>query len=223
MAGDLGREPAGNLCREPWSVRSFHTSSRARGARRAASGAGSIAGYRVPGRRSDRRFARRGGRKRPQDTRSSRAGSSALAPAAHGGLPPERCPALPVPGRPPLRPPSAPAWGRPSSWRSSLEPSKIAVKGGAYSAVTRDALRAPFTAIVLGSLGRLSGGWPGARTATVMQQDGAMAHVTPGSGTCLLRPPLTVKGEAAIRLALRLVRLVRARALGQRAQAERDR
>ena len=43
-------------------------------------------------RRSDGRGARRGGRKRPRDTRRNRTGSSALAPAAHGGLPPERYP-----------------------------------------------------------------------------------------------------------------------------------
>ena len=36
--------------------------------------------------------ARPGGRRRPRDTCRDRTGSSALAPAAHGGLPPERYP-----------------------------------------------------------------------------------------------------------------------------------
>jgi hypothetical protein len=82
-------------------------------------------------------------------THHDRTGSSALAPcgarrAAARALP-RRCP---VTGRPPPRPPSVSTRARPSSWRSSLEPSKIAVKGGAYGVVTRDALRALLTAIL---------------------------------------------------------------------------
>src|SRR5713226_3567829 len=44
---------------------------------------------------------------------------------------------------------------RPSSRRSSLEPSKITLKGDAFGAVTRDALRAPLTVIFPGSVRRL--------------------------------------------------------------------
>jgi hypothetical protein len=49
----------------------------------------------------------------------------------------------------------------PSSRRSSLEPAKITVKGGACGAVTRDSLRSPLTVIMPGTIRRLSGGWPG--------------------------------------------------------------
>jgi hypothetical protein len=89
--------------------------------------------------------ARRGGRKRPRDSRRSRNGSSALAPCGARRAAAHVMPrAPPVPRRPPLRPPSTPAWERPSSRRSSLEPTKITVKSAsAYGLrVLRMALRA---------------------------------------------------------------------------------
>ena len=81
--------------------------------------------------------ARRAGAMRPRDSHRGRAGSSAFAPSAHGGLPPERYPGhCPSPaGRRHARRPRPRGEG-PSSRRSSLEPTKITVKGGAYGAVT---------------------------------------------------------------------------------------
>ena len=118
--------PVGPVClgmpRSIRAVRTFSTSSRAR---RAPAGAWSRARQRV--RRGEAAGVfRRGGRKHPRDSRRSRTGSSALAPAAHGGLPPGRDPGhrpSPVGRRYARRarlrgnghPPGAPALSRPRS------------------------------------------------------------------------------------------------------------
>ena len=65
------------------------------------------------------------------------AGSSAFAPAAHSGLPPERYPGhYPSPAGAVTPAYRALAAEGPSSRRSTLEPSKITVKGGTFGAVT---------------------------------------------------------------------------------------
>ena len=70
-----------------------------------------------------------------RETRRDWTGSSALAPAAHGGLPPERYPGHRPSRRPPSRPRARPARVRPSSRRSSIEPAKITVKSARYARV----------------------------------------------------------------------------------------
>jgi hypothetical protein len=126
-------------------VITFSTTSRARRARRAPAGPWSRARQRV--RRGEAAgVVRRGGRKHPRDSRRSRTGSSALAPAAHGGLPPGRDPGhrpSPVGRRYARRarlrgnghPPGAPALSRPRSPSRALRP--------AASASHAMALRAP--------------------------------------------------------------------------------
>jgi hypothetical protein len=82
---------------------------------------------------------------------------------AHGGLPPALARALPVTGWPRSHPPTASARERrPFSRRSSLEPRTITVNGARCTRVTAWWRCAPsLTVIVLGSLGRRPGGWPG--------------------------------------------------------------
>jgi hypothetical protein len=107
------------------SVRTFSTSSRARGARRAPFWRviPHEATHRAGGAKGG--LARRGGRKRPRDTHRDWAGSSALAPcgarrscrpcAASGTV--RHQPAVVTPADRAL-------WERPSSRRSSLEPTQ---------------------------------------------------------------------------------------------------
>jgi hypothetical protein len=106
-----------------------------------------------------RGLARRGGRKRPRDSRHRRAGSSALAPfgarrAAASALPQ----APPVTSWPPSIPPIAVTRGRPSSRRSSLEPIKTTVKSAGLRPRRRTRWRsAPlWTVTLIGTRPRLS-------------------------------------------------------------------
>jgi hypothetical protein len=115
-----------------------------------------------PGRGSDGRHARRAGTPRPQGRRGHLTGSSALAPAAHGGLPPERYPGhRPSPvGRRHARQ-ARPGDGHPPR-RSSLEPGESHRQGRRLRRRHgRDALWAPWTVTLPGSFWRRSGGWPG--------------------------------------------------------------
>jgi hypothetical protein len=80
------------------------------------------------------------GAMRPRDTDRFRAGSSAFAPAAHGGLPPVRYPGHhpPPAGRRNARRP-APRREGPSSRHSSLEPGEITViSPGSVGACRKD-------------------------------------------------------------------------------------
>jgi hypothetical protein len=90
-------------------------------------------------------LVRRGGRKHPRDTHRNRAGSSALAPAAHGGLPPESYPGhCPSPvGHRHVRPahscgnghpPGAPVLSRPRSPSRALQPAASASRAMALRA-----------------------------------------------------------------------------------------
>jgi hypothetical protein len=167
----------------PDAVRTFFTSLKARGARRAPMARPLRESTTGRGNPMDVQCRRAGGPATPTGTPLLRCGHSALAPSAHGGRPPAAAPPT-GPGASSRRhvPRARRSGTEPSFRRSSLEPGKITLKGGACGAVTRDSLRSPLTVIFPGTVRRLSEGWQG-----MNDQDDARRPVEPDSGPVRVR------------------------------------